>query len=82
MKKEKILSAIEMLELFKNQWATTKDIMNIGAVGMNKALAIKKELTEKLNLEGKYVDNGLLPMKAVIEYFKIDIDYLEKIAKK
>ena len=82
MRTKKLLTADELLDLFNSQWATTKDIMNIGVVGMNKALFIKKEIMTDLISKGYMLPNGLVPMSYVIDYFKININYLKKVARK
>jgi hypothetical protein len=82
MMSKKILSASEMLEVISKGWATTEDIMKLGACGTNKALDIRKELINKLKNEGYSVANGLIPMNIVVEYFNIDINYLRDVINK
>ena len=75
---EEKLSAEEMLELMSSQWASTKDIMKIGSVGRNKAYAIKNEIAISYYNENNRLRNrGLVPMKEVLKYFGIDIEYLK-----
>ena len=75
------VSAEEMLKIFDNQWASTKDIMKIGAVGVNKSQKIKNEICEISNKNGYKLPCGLVPMEEVINYFGININYLKRVAK-
>ena len=81
MAKRKKYSIVEQLETLANQWATAEDIRIIGCVGKNTASKIKTEIKEEIEKEGKRLPYNLVPMKKVIEYFNIDINYLKKLAK-
>lgn len=73
------ISANELLKLIDNQWASTSDIMKIGSVGRNKALTIKSKIKTELENKGYYLPNNLVTMQSVLDYFKIDINYLKKV---
>ncbi len=77
----KIISAREMLNIINKPWAGTNEIMQIGCIGKNKALEIKKEIKQNLEQEGYYLPKNLVPMESVTKYFKIDINYLNRITK-
>lgn len=79
--KKQYKQAAELLEIFSRQWATINDIKDIGSVGNNKAYSIRKEIREKFKNKGCELPNGLVPMEAVIDYFKININYLKKVKK-
>ena len=79
MKSKTILSADEMLEILSSQWATIQDIMKIGSVGRNKARDIKNKIAEEIIATGFLLPNNLVPMEKVIEYFKINVDFLVSI---
>lgn len=79
MKSKTILSADEMLEILSSQWATIQDIMKIGSVGRNKARDIKNKIAEEIVATGFLLPNNLVPMEKVIEYFKINVDFLVSI---
>ena len=81
MKSKTILSADEMLEILNSQWATVQDIMKIGALGRNKARNIKNEIERNIIDQGLKLPNNLVPMEKVIEYFKINLDFLVTINK-
>lgn len=73
------LSSEELLEVLNTQWATANDVKLIGCVGQNKALEIMKEIRTKIENDGYYLPRNLVPMEKVIEYFKININYLKKM---
>lgn len=80
MSKER-LNANEILDLLNTQWADTKLIKKLGYVGTNKAWEISKKIRDELEKEGYWLPRGLVPMEKVVEYFKININYLKKVAK-
>lgn len=47
--------------------------------GRNKAFEVKKDIKDKLLNEGYYIPGNNLPMQAVVDVLKIDIDKLERI---
>ena len=81
MKSKTIIQADEMLEILNKQWATIQDIMKIGALGRNKARNIKNEIERNIIEQGLKLPNNLVPMEKVIEYFKINLDFLLTINK-
>lgn len=81
MKRKTIIQADEMLEILNKQWATIQDIMKIGALGRNKAGNIKNEIERNIIDQGLKLPNNLVPMEKVIEYFKINLDFLVTINK-
>ena len=69
-KKRKSLTKEEIDVIAQYQWANITDIMNIGAMGRNKARDVLNIISEKF-YEGKSkVQNGLVPMDMVLEYLK------------
>ena len=81
MKSKTIIQADVMLEILNKQWATIQDIMKIGALGRNKARNIKNEIERNIIDQGLKLPNNLVPMEKVIEYFKINLDFLVTINK-
>lgn len=77
----KTMSSKELLKIIDSQWATTKDIMQIGSIGKNQALKIKNEIKHKLQADDYFLPNNLIPMESVLNHFKININYLKKIAE-
>lgn len=81
MAKRKYYSASEQLQAMTSQWADNRAIMVIGGVGINKALDIRKEIEEQIKNEGyRLPRQAVVPMKYVVDYFNIDINYLKKLA--
>lgn len=69
----------ETLKLITKQWCNLADLMKLLGCGRNKALDVKKQIKDKLIDEGYFIPGNDLPMQAVVDVLKIDIDRLEKI---
>jgi len=79
----RLLRAREIIDIASQNWATTRDIGLIGAIGNNKALEIKKEIRAKQLERGDNLPNKqVVSMKEVLEYFNIDIQYLNSTIMK
>ena len=74
------LTAEEMLQMASSQWASAKDIMQIGGVGRNKAYAIRNEIAKECYNDNRIRNRRLVPMTEVLKYFNINIDYLREVA--
>ena len=75
------MSAEETMKIITKQWCNLTDLMKLLGCGRNKALDIKKQIKNKLINEGYFIPGNDLPMQAVVDVLKIDIDRLEKIIK-
>ena len=64
------MEAQETLNLISKQWCTLEDLMALGEFGRNSALKVKREIKNKLI-------NQVIPMKEVVDYLNININYLE-----
>lgn len=73
------MNANELLILISKQWCTLSDLMKLLGCGRNKALEAKKDIKNKLINEGYYIPGNNLPMQAVVDLLKIDINKLEHI---
>ena len=71
------MSAEETLNLIAKQWCTLEDIMKLGHLGRNSALKEKKLIKDKLEKQGYIIPKSVVPTKEVVEFFDIDIPYLE-----
>ena len=78
------LSAKETLKKKEKQWLTTNDLKKLACVGSARGASIKKAIIDKLHEEDKnyYLPSGQLPTDKVVEYLKINIKHLRKIANK
>ena len=79
--RKKYYSASEQLQAMTSQWADNKAICTIGGIGLNKAIKIRQEIEEIIKSEGyRLPKQAVFPMRYVIDYFNIDINYLKKLA--
>lgn len=78
-KPDKILDINQTLELIDKQWATTNDIMQLGFVGYSNARKVSNVIKNNLIEKGYSLPRGLVPMKEVVKFLNIDINYLKKI---
>ena len=75
------MSAEETMRIITKQWCNLTDLMKLLGCGRNKALDVKKQIKNNLINEGYFIPGNDLPMQAVVDVLKIDIDRLEKIKK-
>ena len=75
------MSAEDTMKIITKQWCNLTDLMKLLGCGRNKALNVKKQIKNKLINEGYFIPGNDLPMQAVVDVLKIDIDRLEKIIK-
>lgn len=73
------MNAQETLKIITKQWCNLSDLMKPLGCGRNKALEVKKIIKDELIKEGYYIPCNNLPMQAVVDVLKIDINRLEKI---
>lgn len=73
------MSAEETMKIITKQWCNLTDLMKLLGCGRNKALEVKKQIKDKLINEGYFIPGNDLPMQAIVDVLKIDIDRLEKI---
>ena len=73
------MNAEQTLKLIAKQWCNLSDLMKLLGCGRNKALIVKKQIKDKLINDGYIIPSNNLPMKAVIDILKIDVDHLNKI---
>ena len=71
-KRRKILTKEEIENIAQYQWASINDIMNIGAIGKNKAREVLRIISNEYNKERTIIQSGLVPMNMVLNYFNIN----------
>ena len=76
------MRAEETLELVSKQWCTLQDLMVSGKFGRNSALRVKREIKNRLIKQGYKIPLHVVPMKEVVDYLDININYLESRVKK
>ena len=75
----KSLTAEETYKIVKKMWASTEDIKKLGCIGNNKALKIKREIRNKMVDEGYVIPRNLVDMQLVVDYFKLDLNKIERL---
>lgn len=71
------MEAQETLNLISKQWCTLEDLMALGEFGRNSALKVKREIKNKSINQGYKIPSHVIPMKEVVDYLNININYLE-----
>ena len=77
----KKLDAKETLQLISKQWCDLNDLRKLTGLGKNKATELKNNIRIELINKGYQLPSKLLPMNEVVSYLKININYLQKMAK-
>ena len=75
------MGAKETLNLISKQWCNLNDLQQLTGLGRNNALKLKNEIKIELENKGYCLPSKLLPMNEVVSYLKINISYLQKMAK-
>lgn len=80
MRIAKTNSASESLQILSKLFLRNTDIAKLACCGAGKAGKIAKEIRKLAEEKNYYVPSGLLPTELVIDYLKINTNYLKKIA--
>ncbi len=75
------MDARETLKLISKQWCNLDDLMRLAEIGKNNAFKLRKEIKQDLINQGYTLPNNRLPMIEDVNKLKININYLEKMAK-
>lgn len=75
------MDARETLKLISKQWCNLDDLMRLAEIGKNNAVKLRKEIKQDLINQGYTLPNNRLPMIEVVNKLRININYLEKMAK-
>lgn len=75
------MDARETLKLISKQWCNLDDLMKLAEIGKNNAVKLRREIKKNLINRGYTLPNNRLPMIEVVNKLKININYLEKMAK-
>jgi len=75
------MNARETLILISKQWCDINDLMKLAEIDKNNAVKLRREIKDELILKVYTLPNNRLPMIEVVNKFKININYLEKMAK-
>lgn len=75
------MNAHDMLEILSKQWCNTEDLKKLTGLGKNNISKLKTKIRKELMSKGYKLPTKLLPMNEVVNYLKIDIEYLNQTAK-
>lgn len=75
------MDARDTLKLISKQWCNLDDLMKLAEIGKNNAVKLRREIKNDLIDKGYTLSNNRLPMIEVVNKLKININYLEKMAK-
>ncbi len=75
------MTAKETLDLISKQWCDLNDLRKLTGLGKNSASKLKSEIRINLLNKGYQLPSKLLPMNEVVNYLKININYLQKMSK-
>ncbi len=75
------MNAKETLNLISKQWCNLSDLQKLTGLGKNSTIKLKNEIKLDLESKGYLLPNKLLPMNEVVNYLKININYLQKMSK-
>lgn len=75
------MNAKETLNLISKQWCNLSDLQKLTGLGKNSTIKLKNEIKLDLENKGYLLPNKLLPMNEVVNYLKININYLQKMSK-
>lgn len=75
------MDARETLKLISKQWCNLDDLMKLAEIGKNNVVKLRREIKNNLINKGYTLPNNRLPMIEVVNKLKININYLEKMAK-
>ena len=75
------MDARDTLKLISKQWCNLDDLMCLAEIGKNNAVKLRREIKNDLIDKGYTLPNNRLPMIEVVGRLKININYLEKMAK-
>lgn len=75
------MTAKETLDLISKQWCDLNDLRKLTGLGKNSASKLKNEIRINLLNKGYQLSSKLLPMNEVVNYLKININYLQRMSK-
>ena len=75
------MDARETLKLISKQWCNLDDLMKLAEIGKNNAVKLRREIKKDLSNRGYTLPKNRLPRIEGVNKLKININYLEKMAK-
>ena len=77
------MSYMELFSIISKPWASIKEIKLIANCGRDTAIKIRKDIESKITNTGKKLPKSktiVVPMKDVLDYLQLDIDYIRDMA--
>ena len=77
------MSYMELFNVVSKPWASIKEIQKIANCGRDSAIKIRNSIEEKIIKLGYQLPKGktiLVPMKDVLEYLHLDLQYITEMA--
>ena len=75
------MNARETLKFISKRWCSLDNLMKLAEIGKNNAVKLRRKIKNGLINRGYTLPNNRLPMIEVVNKLKININYLEKMAK-
>ena len=73
------MNAEETLKSVSKTWCNIKDLMNLTGLSKSSAIKLKSKIKEQLDYE---IHTTNLPMNVVVDFLKIDINYLKMLVNR
>ena len=73
------MNAEETLKLVSKTWCNIKDLMKLTGLSKSSAIKLKSKIKEQLDYE---IHTTNLPMNVVVDFLKIDINYLKMLVNR
>lgn len=73
------MNAEETLKLVSKTWCNIKDLMKLTGLSKSSTIKLKSKIKEQLDYE---IHTTNLPMNVVVDFLKIDINYLKMLVNR
>lgn len=77
------MSYLELYKIISKPWASIDEIRKIANCGRDSAIKIRNNIEKEINKTGKVLPTGktiVVPMKNVVDYLGLDLNYIIDMA--
>lgn len=77
------MSYLELYKIISKPWASIEEIRKIANCGRDSAIKIRNNIEKEINKTGKVLPTGktiVVPMKNVVDYLGLDLNYIIDMA--
>lgn len=77
------MSYLELYKIISKPWASIEEIRKIARCGRDSAIKIRNNIEKEINKTGKVLPTGktiVVPMKNVVDYLGLDLNYIIDMA--